>query len=145
MITDILANPASFSLPALLTVVGTFGFAPGFCMRLIALMYPRSDPRRKELYAEMKAVPRIERPLWVAEQLETVLFEAPASRRRATRERKRKRSQDNDPPQVGRAAVNAMEIRTVSIVQYDEKGNVISRIEPKDAVWRYDKHLNQER
>lgn len=88
MIADIITNTASFSLPALLTIVLTFGFAPGFCMRLIALMYPRTDPRRQELYAEMKAVPRIERPLWVAEQLETGLFEGISSRRRAARERK---------------------------------------------------------
>lgn len=88
MIADILTNTASFSLPALLTVVVAFGFAPGFCMRLIVMMYPHTDPRRHELYAEMKAVPRIERPLWVAEQLETGLFEGLASRRREAKARK---------------------------------------------------------
>jgi hypothetical protein len=39
------------------------------------LAYPRDDPRRAELIAELYAVPRIQRPLWVAEQLETALFE----------------------------------------------------------------------
>ena len=56
-------------------VIVVFGFAPGFCLRLIVLAYPRSDPRRTELMAELYAVPRIERPLWVAEQVEVALFE----------------------------------------------------------------------
>lgn len=63
------------SLPTLLLVFVVFGFAPGFCLRLIVLAYPRSDPRRTELIAELYVVPRIERPLWVAEQLEVALFE----------------------------------------------------------------------
>lgn len=60
---------------SLLLAVVVFGFAPGFCLRLLVLIYPRSDPRRTELIAELYAVPRIQRPLWVAEQLETALFE----------------------------------------------------------------------
>lgn len=52
-----------------------FGCTPGFCLRLLILAYPRSDPRRTELIAELYTVPRIQRPLWVAEQLETALFE----------------------------------------------------------------------
>jgi len=63
------------SWPSLLLIVVVFGFAPGFCLRLIVLAYPRSDPRRQELIAELYAVPRIQRPLWVAEQLEVALFE----------------------------------------------------------------------
>ncbi len=54
------------SWPSLGLVVVVFGFAPGFCLRLIVLAYPRSDPRRAELIAEL--VPRLQRPLWVAEQ-----------------------------------------------------------------------------
>lgn len=68
------------SWPSLLLVVVVFGFVPGFCLRLIVLAYPRSDPRRKELIAELYAVPRIHRPLWVAEQLEVALFEGLAHR-----------------------------------------------------------------
>jgi hypothetical protein len=71
--TELLHVVASW--PSLFLVVIVFGFAPGFCLRLIALAYPRSDPRRKELTAELYAVPRIQRPLWVAEQLEVALFE----------------------------------------------------------------------
>lgn len=68
---------------SLLLVVVVFGFAPGFCLRLIVLAYPRHDPRRDELIAELYAVPRIWRPLWVAEQLETALFEGLKQRARS--------------------------------------------------------------
>jgi len=61
--------------PSLLVVVVVFGLAPGLCLRLIVLGYPPADPRRSELIAELYAVPRIQRPLWVAEQLEVTLFE----------------------------------------------------------------------
>jgi hypothetical protein len=46
-----------------------FGFAPGAALRLIVLLYRRDNLRRKELIGELYAVPRIERPFWVAEQL----------------------------------------------------------------------------
>ena len=69
---ELLAAVASW--PSLLLVV-VFGFAPGFFLRLFVLTYPRGDPRRVELIAELYAVPRIQRPLWVAEQLEVALFE----------------------------------------------------------------------
>lgn len=59
----------------LLLVLLVFGFAPGFCLRLIVLAYPRGHPRRAELIAQLYTVPRKERPLWVAEQLEVALFE----------------------------------------------------------------------
>ncbi|MGH3933289.1 MAG: hypothetical protein ACRDTF_25310 [Pseudonocardiaceae bacterium] len=59
----------------LVLVLVVFGFAPGFCLRLIVLAYPRGDPRRAELIAELYTVPRIQRPLWVAEQLEVAVFE----------------------------------------------------------------------
>lgn len=66
---------AVVSWPGLVMVLVVFGFAPRFCLRLIVLSYPRSDPRRKELIAELSAVPRMWRPLWVVEQLEVALFE----------------------------------------------------------------------
>ena len=59
----------------LLWVLVVFGVAPGFCLRLIVLAYPRADPRRRELLTELYAVPHIKRPLWVAQQLEVALFE----------------------------------------------------------------------
>lgn len=73
MLTELLEAAAFW--PNLVLVVIVFGFAPGFCLRLIILAYPRSDPRRDELIAELYAVPRIQRPLWVAQQLEVALFE----------------------------------------------------------------------
>jgi DNA-directed RNA polymerase specialized sigma24 family protein len=67
---NVIASPWEWLL-----VVALFGFVPGFCLRLIVLAYPRKDPRRAELIAQLYTVPRIQRPLWVAEQLETALFE----------------------------------------------------------------------
>jgi hypothetical protein len=52
-----------------------YGFAPGVFLRLIVLAFRRDDPRRSELLAELRAVPRWERPMWVFEQLEVALFE----------------------------------------------------------------------
>ncbi|MGH3430620.1 MAG: RNA polymerase sigma factor [Mycobacteriales bacterium] len=75
---------AVHSWPSLVLVIAMFGFAPGACLRLIVLAYPRHDPRRRELIAELYAVPRIQRPLWVAEQLEVALFEGLAHRVSAT-------------------------------------------------------------
>jgi hypothetical protein len=79
---------AVVSWPSLLSVVVVFGLAPGLCLRLIVLAYPRGDPRRAELIAELYAVPRIQRPLWVAEQLEVALFEGLGHRISATRRRR---------------------------------------------------------
>src|SRR5271154_5468069 len=61
--------------PTLGIAILVFGFAPGPVLRLILLMYPKGDPRRKELIGELYAVPRIERPFWVAEQFEIAFFE----------------------------------------------------------------------
>jgi hypothetical protein len=58
-----------------LVVLLVFGFAPGILLRLIALAFHRDDPRRSELLAELYRVPRWERPVWVAEQLERALSE----------------------------------------------------------------------
>ena len=64
-------------------VVVAFGFMPGFILRLLVKIYPHKDPRRQELVAELYAMKRIKRPLFVAEQLETVLFEGIPQRARA--------------------------------------------------------------
>jgi hypothetical protein len=73
LMTALLETVASW--PSLLLVIFVFGFAPGFCLRLIVMAYPLDDPRRRELIAELYAVPRILRPVWVAQQLEVALFE----------------------------------------------------------------------
>ena len=76
--SDLLTQLLSWK--ALLAVVAVFGFAPGAALRLIVLAFPRSDPRRRELLAELHAVPRLERPIWIAEQLEAALAEGVAGR-----------------------------------------------------------------
>ena len=76
--SDLLTQLLSWK--ALLVVVVVFGFAPGAALRLIVLAFPRSDPRRRELLAELRVVPRLERPVWVAEQLEVALAEGVAGR-----------------------------------------------------------------
>jgi hypothetical protein len=58
-----------------LVVLLVFGFAPGALLRLIVLAFRRDDPRRSEMLAELHRVPRLERPIWVVEQLEVALFE----------------------------------------------------------------------
>jgi len=66
---------AVLSLPTLIIALLVFGFAPGAILRVIVLAFPPEDPRRRELLAELHAVPRVERPFWVMEQLEVALFE----------------------------------------------------------------------
>jgi len=63
------------SWPVFVTALLVFGLAPGALLRLIVLAFPRDDPRRRELLGDLYAVPRIERPFWVFEQLELAIFE----------------------------------------------------------------------
>ncbi|HZN75660.1 MAG TPA: DUF2314 domain-containing protein [Micromonosporaceae bacterium] len=73
MVAEVL--DAILSWPTFVIALVVFGFAPGAVLRLIVLAFPNDDPRRRELLAELHAVPRLERPFWVAEQLELALFE----------------------------------------------------------------------
>jgi hypothetical protein len=66
---------AILSWPTLFVPLLVFGFGPRAALRLIVLAFHRDDPRRRELLAELHAVPRLERPLWVMEQLEVALVE----------------------------------------------------------------------
>lgn len=68
------------SWPTLGCALLVYGFAPGALLRLIVLLYPRDHPSRRELIGELYAYPRIKRPFWVAEQLETALFEGLCAR-----------------------------------------------------------------
>lgn len=63
------------SWPMFATALFIFGFAPSTVLRLTVLLFPQDDPRRRELLGELYAVPRIERPFWVIEQLEVALVE----------------------------------------------------------------------
>lgn len=53
------------------------GALPGVCMRAIVQLFPRSDARRRELLAELYAVPPrfTTRMFWVGQQFEVALFE----------------------------------------------------------------------
>lgn len=74
------ALEAVLSLRTLVLALLVFSVAPGLVLRLLTLAYHRDDPRRAEMRAELHVVPRLERPFWVAEQLETVVFDALPSR-----------------------------------------------------------------
>jgi len=76
------------SWPTLGCALLVYGFAPGALLRLIVLLYPRGHPRRRELIGELYAYPRIWRPFWVAQQLETALFEGLHGRIAAWRARR---------------------------------------------------------
>lgn len=71
--SEILAGLTSWQ--ALVIGLLVFGLAPGILLRAIVLLYRSDDPARREVLAELRAVPRWERPFWVAEQLEAALFE----------------------------------------------------------------------
>lgn len=66
---------APTSLQALVLVLLVFGVAPGLALRFMTLAFHRDDPRRDELRAELHVVPTLEWPVWVAQQLETVIFD----------------------------------------------------------------------
>jgi hypothetical protein len=68
--------------------------APRLVLRLLLLAYPKNDPRRDELMAELRAIPRIERPFWVAEQTELALAEGLPRRLRELVKRKKNRQRD---------------------------------------------------
>lgn len=58
-----------------LLLVLALGFAPRLVLRFVLLGFKPEDPRRRELSAELAAIPRRDRPFWVAEQLEVALIE----------------------------------------------------------------------
>ncbi len=68
------------SWQALLVACVVFGFAPGAALRLIVLGFREDDPRRRELLAELRTIPRLDRPFWVFEQLELALLEGVSGR-----------------------------------------------------------------
>jgi hypothetical protein len=70
------------SWPTLAISLLVFGLAPGAVLRLIVLLFPRDDPRRRELVGELYRVPWIERPIWVVGKLELALSEGLGGRLR---------------------------------------------------------------
>ncbi len=82
---------AVVSVKALLLGLLIFGVGPGLVLRGIAAFYPPGHERRRELRGELPAIPRWERPFWVAEQLEPALFEGLPIRLRALADRLKRR------------------------------------------------------
>ncbi|MCA1702817.1 MAG: hypothetical protein LC808_05920 [Actinobacteria bacterium] len=60
---------------ALAAVSGVFGFAPRAVLRIVVLAWPSDHPRRQELLGELGAIDYWKRPIWLAEQLETAIFD----------------------------------------------------------------------
>jgi tetratricopeptide (TPR) repeat protein len=88
----LVGGAAWWAIPSFALVFGVvFGFFPGFVLRLLVLLYPADDPRRRELVAELYVLGRMERVEWVFQQLETALFEGVAARL------ERRRAADEEP------------------------------------------------
>lgn len=62
-----------------------FGAFPTLMMNLLARVYPPGHERRRELPAELAAVPRRERVTWVFENVVTVIFDGVPARWRFQR------------------------------------------------------------
>lgn len=65
----------TYGAPTILLALLVFGFAPGLLLRMIVLLFQKGDPRRRELVAELYAVPRWDQLFWVAQHLELALVE----------------------------------------------------------------------
>jgi len=70
---DLMTGP--FPWIGLLTLCLVFGFAPTTILRVLVKAWPKNDPRRRELMAEIQTIAYWERPLWVFEQIESALFD----------------------------------------------------------------------
>jgi tetratricopeptide (TPR) repeat protein len=97
-VTDFLVGGSVWWMfPAtLLAMAVIFGLVPGVALRLMVLLYPKDDPRRRELVAELYTLDRMRRMEWVFQQLETALFEG-LSRRLAQRRERRRGEREDDP------------------------------------------------
>ncbi|MBE1496447.1 hypothetical protein H4696_003547 [Amycolatopsis lexingtonensis] len=87
MTKELLALVTQWGFGTVLTVAALFGFFPKFVVNLIVLVYPPDHPRRRELPAELEAVPLRERLTWVFGQCATVLFDGVPARVRDLRSR----------------------------------------------------------
>lgn len=79
----------------LLGLIVAFFCAPKFVLQVTLTLYPRNDDRRRELLAEYHARRYLERVIWVAEQIETALFEGmrerPKGRNRLSQFKKKRK------------------------------------------------------
>ncbi len=76
----------------------TFGLAPGLLLRVIVLLYPKDNPRRTELLAELYTEKGkrayLDRVVWVFQQLELALCEGLPQRAAVVRRARRRRRAD---------------------------------------------------
>lgn len=69
--------------PSVLLALVAFGLLPGPLLRLIVRIYPKTDPRRKELVAELYGIEHHKQLLFVAQNLELAVFEGLPARWRS--------------------------------------------------------------
>ena len=67
--------------PALGSIAAVIMLCPQFIVRQYVRLYPKDDPRRRELVAEVYAVPTRDRLSWVIDQLLLAGIEGPRLRR----------------------------------------------------------------
>lgn len=61
--------------PTVLLPLAIFGLLPGPLLRLVVQLYPKGDPRRRELLGELYAIEFHKRPFFLAQCLELALLE----------------------------------------------------------------------
>ena len=88
---ELIDSVVGVSWKVYLSVLLLHGVAPGFVLRFLLLAYPPDHPRRRELLGELRGVPRHERPIWVASQIELAVCEGLGTRLRSWSIRRRKR------------------------------------------------------
>ncbi|MFE0028829.1 hypothetical protein [Amycolatopsis sp. NPDC059021] len=91
MINELANLVVTYGVPVLLSTAALFGAAPKLVGHLLVLLYPRDHPRRRELLAELDAVPYRDRLMWVAGQAVTSLFEGLPARTKHFAEQRRGR------------------------------------------------------
>lgn len=121
-----------------LTAVGMFGFLPGFTLRVFLLMYPKGHPRRTELLGELYAQPRLQRMFFVAEQMETALFEGPKARREVRVVRKAAKQTAQEPLSRRLKRVFTRRSKTIEL----DHGSLAGTAEAFGSAYRLDTNKN---
>lgn len=127
--TDLLVGGSAWwAIPAAVFTFGAvFGFFPGFVLRLLVLLYPADDPRRRELIAELYVLGRMERIEWVFQQLETALFEGVSARREQRRDRRRGDQAEDSTEEDNEASGAERHVLAVMVTDFAE-GDAVREI-----------------
>lgn len=102
----------SYHVPVGALIFGlTFGLAPGLLLRVVVLLYPKGNPRRTELLAELYTEKGkrayLDRVVWVFEQLELALCEGLPQRAAIVRRARRRRRADRKEIAAREERINA--------------------------------------